>query len=304
MTVRYERPVAHSAFYARRLALLSMATFAMAWALHRFGPLETPYFLAVAAICAALAFVAFYLAILGLVFLWSKGAKGGMASLEALLLVILPISPVVLGIPGYINRPAIYDISTDITDPPKWIAEVKADQSWLGPRAEPGAKDRQQQTSAYDGLTGRRYDGALDRVYTAARKVALAQGIAITDEHGAPEGALDEFPPINPKAAQTEAAPDSLDNVPVPLPRPDYEEKPDTVTDNQGSDAAIQGVHRTLVFGFRQDIVIRLREEAETTLVDVRVATRYGKHDLGSGAALINKYLRALDVELLGIAGD
>jgi len=304
MTVRYERPVAHSAFYARRLALLSLVTFVMAWALHRFGPLETPYFLAVAAICTVLALIAFYLAILGLVFLWSKGAKGGMASLQALLLVILPLSPLVFGAPGYINRPAIYDISTDIVDPPKWVVEVKADQSWLGPRAEPGAKDRQAQTSAYDGLTGRRYDGALDRVYTAARKVALAQGIVITDERGAPEGALDEFPPVNPKAAQTEAVPDSLDNVPVPLPRPEHEETPDVAVNVPEGDPSIQGVHRTLVFGFRQDIVIRLREEAETTLVDVRVATRYGKHDLGSGAALINKYLRALDAELLGIAGD
>jgi hypothetical protein len=304
MTVRYERPVAYSAFHARRLALLAFVTFLMAWGLHRFGPLETPYFLAVAAICAGLAVVALYLAILGLVLLWSKGAKGGMASMQALLLVILPLSPIVLGVPGYINRPAIYDISTDIADPPKWIKEVKANQSWLGPRAEPSAADRQAQTLAYDGLTGRRYDGALDRVYTAARKVALAQGIAITDEHGAPEGALDEFPPVNPKAAQTEAVPDSLDNVPVPLPRPEHEETSDVAVDNEGGDPAIQGVHRTLIFGFRQDVVIRLREEAETTLVDVRVESRYGTHDLGSGAALISKYLRALDAELLGIAGD
>jgi hypothetical protein len=302
MTVRYERPVSHSAFYSRRLALLGFVVFVMAWALHRFGPLETPLFLAIVLVCILLAATALYLAVLGLAMLWSKGARGGKASAQALVLVILPLVPLALGVPRYFDRPAIYDISTDLLDPPKWINEVKADQSWLGPRAEPGAQDREAQMIAYRGLTGRRYEGALDRVYTAARKVALARAIVITDEHGAPEGALDEFPPVDPKAAKEEAVPDVLDNVPVPLPRPDYEETPDQQAPI--GDASIQGVHRTLVFGFRQDIVIRLREEAETTLVDVRVASRYGSHDLGSGAALIDNYLHALDAELLGIAGD
>lgn len=302
MTVRYERPVSHSAFYSRRLALLGFVVFVMAWALHRFGPLETPFFLAIVLACALLAIIALYLAVLGFAMLWTKGARGGKASAHALVLVILPLCPLLIGVPRYLVQPPIYDVSTDLLDPPKWIMAVNADQSWLGPRAAPGANDREAQMIAYRGLTGRRYEGALDRVYTAARKVALARGIVITDEHGAPEGALDEFPPVDPKAAKEEAVPDVLDNVPVPLPRPDYAETPDEETPI--GDASIQGVHRTPVFGFRQDIVIRLREEAETTLVDVRVATRYGKHDLGSGAALVEDYLRALDAELLGIAGD
>jgi hypothetical protein len=302
MTVRYERPVSHSAFYSRRLALLAFFMFVMDWGLHRFGPLETPSFLAVALVAILLAAMALYLAILGLVMLWRKGARGGTASAQALVLVVLPLVPVAFGAPAYLNQPAIYDISTDLVDPPKWIVEVNADQSWLGPRHAPDAADREAQMIAYRGLTGRRYDGALDRVYTAARKVAIERGIVISDERGAPEGALNEFPSINPKAAQEDAVPDTLDNVPVPLPRPDYEETPDV--EAPIGDASIQGVHRTLIFGFRQDVVIRLREEAETTLVDIRVASRYGSHDLGSGAGLVEDYLRALDAELLGIAGD
>ncbi|MNL88500.1 hypothetical protein D3C87_2182490 [compost metagenome] len=50
--------------------------------------------------------------------------------------------------------------------------------------------------------------------------------------------------------------------------------------------------------------MIRLREEAETTLVDVRVAARYGPRDLGIGADIAQHFLTALDAELLGIAGD
>lgn len=302
MTVRYERPVSHSAFYARRLALFAFVMFIMAWALHRFGPLDTPSFLAVVAVCVLVAAIGFYLAILGLVMLWGRGALGGIASAQALLLVVVPLVPVLMAAPRYSGLPPIYDISTDLVEPPNWIDPVVADQSWLGTRTAPTAKDRETQMISYRGITGRRYEGALDRVYTAARKVALAQGIVVSDERGAPEGALDEFQTVDPKATADDAVPDSLDNVPVPLPRPDYEQRPDELA--PVGDAAIQGMHRTAIFGFRQDIVIRFREEEETTLVDVRVAARYGQRDLGSGAELITSYLRALDAELLGIAGD
>ena len=37
--------------------------------------------------------------------------------------------------------------------------------------------------------------------------------------------------------------------------------------------------------------------------VDIRVASRYGPHDLGFSAALADQFLEALDSELLGIAG-
>eukprot|EP01035_Chromulina_nebulosa_P061323 gene61323-83876_t len=170
MTVRYERPVSHSAFYSRRLAVMAFLIFVMAWALHRFGPLETPAFLAVVLVTVVLALAALYLAVVGLSMLWSKGARGGKASAQALVLIILPLFPLAYGAPRFVNRPAIYDVSTDTIDPPRWIAEVKADQSWLGPRAAPVPADREAQMIAYRGLTGRRYDGALDRVYTAARK--------------------------------------------------------------------------------------------------------------------------------------
>ncbi|MBL0370883.1 DUF1499 domain-containing protein [Rhizobium sp. KVB221] len=299
MTVRYERPISRSAYFARRLALLAFAMFVLGWGLHRFGPLETPSFLAIALVAAGLAVVAFYLAIVGLAMLWRKGAKGGKAAGQALLLVILPLVPLAFAASNYVNLPPIYDISSDLADPPQWIEEVKADQSWLGERKPETAKERQAEQNAYRTISGRRYDGALDRVYTAALKVADAMGITVTEQRGGPETAPAEAR-VDSKKAADEAVPDAPENVPVPLPRPEYEMgQPVTV-----GDAFIQGVHRSLVFGFRQDVVIRMREEAETTLVDIRVASRYGQHDLGSGAAFIEKYLRALDAELLGIAGD
>ena len=300
MTVRYERPVSRAAYFSRRISVFSFLLFVAAWGLHRFGPLSTPSFLAVALAAALLSAFAAYLAAIGIGALWFRGARGGKAATAALFFAVLPLSAFAYGAVNYVNLPPIYDISTDTADPPDWLEPPPADRSWLGPRRPVTAADREAQAAKWRDLTGRRYDGALDRVYTAARKVAIDQGLAIRLERGAPDFGLQELP--DSEAGKEEAVPDALDYVPVPLPRP-----ADTTPDDDGlppGDPSIQGEQRTFIFGFRQDVVIRLREELETTLVDVRVASRYGDHDLGAGVAYAERYLRALDAELLGIAGD
>ncbi|HXV31762.1 MAG TPA: DUF1499 domain-containing protein, partial [Sinorhizobium sp.] len=92
--------------------------------------------------------------------------------------------------------------------------------------------------------------------------------------------------------------------IPVPAARPAPAGVDGGIPGRRSSDVVLQGEWRTLVVGFRFDVLIRLREEAETTFVDLRVASRYGPHDLGMGAAFAEEFLRALDAELLGIAGD
>ncbi|MCV3766459.1 DUF1499 domain-containing protein [Rhizobium sp. TRM95796] len=296
MPVRYERPVSQSAYSARRLALYSLLFFVVALVLHRFGSFETPLFLAVATVAVTVTLAATAMACVGLAMLWRHGARGGAASAQAIL-VALPI----LGAAGWITRdylqsPPVYDVATDLGRRPQWLTDVEADQSWLGPRLPVGEADRLLQQASYPGLTGRRYEGGLDRVYAAARQVALDMGVRIVAEKGGPSDDLRALP----SGRTNEPAADALDVVPVPEPRPDLEE---FLAAAQPQDALIQGAYRTMVFGFRQDIVIRLREEEETTLVDVRVAARYGRHDLGGGAALISAYLKALDAALLGLAG-
>jgi len=300
MTVRFERPVSRAAFLSRRLAVFAFLMFVAAWGMHRFGPFGTPSFLAVALAAGVISALAVYMALLGIAALWFKGARGGKASAAALFFAILPLSSFVIAGVNYVNLPHIYDVSTDLANPPQWLEPPPEDTSWLGPRNPVSAADRQAQLAKWRDLTGRRYEGALDRVYTAARKVAVDQGLAVRFERGAPELGLQELP-ADRQNKPDDVVPDALD-VPVPMPRPEkFDEVESALPPGEPS---IQGEKRTLVFGFRQDVVIRLREETETTLVDVRVASRYGDHDLGSGVAFIERYLRALDAELLGIAGD
>jgi uncharacterized protein (DUF1499 family) len=57
----------------------------------------------------------------------------------------------------------------------------------------------------------------------------------------------------------------------------------------------IEAVARTPIMGFRDDIVIRVRPAPDGARVDVRSASRYGRHDLGTNAARIRSLLDDID---------
>ena len=303
MTVRFVRPVSYAAYLSRYLGLSALALFLIAAPLHRFGPLTTPDFISLALISAAIAGVAFVLAIIGLQRLWSAGAKGGMWSLSALVLSAVPLGIVGFATFLYWQKPQIYDVSTDAADAPNWLSIPTANQQWLPRPAIISKADRDLQAAAYPTLAGHRYEGAIDRVYTAARKVAKAQRIRIIHTDGL-IGSLPDVQPGIPKQDQTEGATDTPvedlpANVPVPLARP--VDAPAPTFFNGSGIVLLQGDVRTLIWGQRFDILIRLREDTETTLVDVRVASRFGPHDLGMGAEIAEAYLDALDAEMQGL---
>ncbi|MFC3072091.1 DUF1499 domain-containing protein [Shinella pollutisoli] len=301
MTIRYERPFSHAAHWSRRVALLACLLFVAVVLSHRYGPLTTPHFLVLAGFSACLALFAVLLAAIGLARLWQVGARGGKAAFTALLLSALPLGVAGLAAYAYFHRPAIYDVTTDTAAPPPWLAEPAADQDWLPRLGTITPGDRAAQLAAYPGLTGRRYDGALDRVHQGARKVAEAYGIRIVGEAGL-DNILADLEDLTVAPGGQGTAADPLAAVPIPEARP--LDVPGEPRIGGPDDVLLQGEWRSPVFGFRFDVVIRLREEAETTLVDMRAASRYGPHDLGIGDGMVEGYLKALDAELLGIAGD
>ncbi|MDK1384648.1 DUF1499 domain-containing protein [Sinorhizobium sp. 8-89] len=301
MIVRYERPYSHAAHWARRLARIAFAIFALSLLAHRFGPLTTPHFLALALLSGAFALVGVVLATIGLARLWQVAAVGGIASLSALVYAAAPLGFLGFGAVQYLRRPTIYDVTTDAVTPPPWIRVPAAERSWLARNPTVTPQDREAQIVAYPGLTGRRYDGALDRVFQGVRKVVGETRIATTAELGVENARADfEDLAVRPGAGvDTNGEPDVIP-VPAARPAPDID---GALPGRLSSDIVLQGEWRTLIVGFRFDVLIRLREEAETTFVDLRVASRYGAHDLGMGAAFAEEFLRALDAELLGIAG-
>lgn len=303
MTVRFVRPVSHAAYLSRYLGFAALLLFVIAAPLHRFGPLTTPDFVALTLISAGIAAIALVLALIGLQRLWSVGAKGGLWCLYALLLSAVPLAVVGYAAFLYWQNPKIYDVTTDTTDIPSWLSVPTANQQWLPRSAAVSPVERSAQLEAYPGFLGHRYEGAIDRVYAAARKVAKAQHIRILHTDGL-IGALPDAQPGAPKQDIQEGAADTpvedLPSViPVPLARP--AEAPAPTFFNGSGTVLMQGDTRTLILGARFDVLIRLREDTETTLVDVRIASRFGPHDLGMAKKIADSYLDALDAQMQGL---
>ena len=60
-------------------------------------------------------------------------------------------------------------------------------------------------------------------------------------------------------------------------------------------DGQLEAVARTPIMGFREDVSIRIRATRDGSQIDVRSASRYGRHDLGSNASRIKSLLDDID---------
>ncbi|MBX4993885.1 hypothetical protein ABID08_005410 [Rhizobium binae] len=300
MAIRYDRPVSSAARFSRLLGAFSLVLALAVLIAHRFGGLATPYLVLLLIVAAGCALLAALLAAIGLRSLWVSGAEGGLAALAALIYAAFPLGIGAFAAERYLTLPDIYDVSTDPVAAPDWLSIPKADQIWLK-RNLVTPEDREKQISAYPELSGRRYEGALDRVLEAVRKVAKQSGFTIVKSSGTGEadGGLEDRPANS--ASGDDAVTDAPGLIPVPTPRPYDDDVAKLIRGANG--VTLQATTRTLILGLRFDMLIRLREEAETTFVDIRVASRYGQHDLGFSAEVAGDYLKALDAELLGIAG-
>jgi uncharacterized protein (DUF1499 family) len=59
----------------------------------------------------------------------------------------------------------------------------------------------------------------------------------------------------------------------------------------------IEATDRTFWFGFKDDVVVRIRARGDQSLVDIRSLSRVGKSDVGANATRIRNYIRTLRKE-------
>jgi uncharacterized protein (DUF1499 family) len=69
-------------------------------------------------------------------------------------------------------------------------------------------------------------------------------------------------------------------------------------------DGLIEAISRTPVMGFRDDVAIRVRPTNDGARVDVRSASRYGRHDFGTNAARIRSLLEDVDDRITTAEGQ
>ncbi len=65
-----------------------------------------------------------------------------------------------------------------------------------------------------------------------------------------------------------------------------------------GKPGIIDAVDRTLIMGFYDDVVVRVTGNDEHARIDVRSASRYGRHDLGRNADRVRQILKEIVVRM------
>jgi hypothetical protein len=246
-----DEPVSRLSIWARRIALFSLAATLVAIIVVRSGMLEIVPALATLAGALTLAVVAILLAFGAGAAIWKDGIGGLGNAVTALLIGLALIGyPAYLGVKAY-RLPAIYDITTDPIDWPKFELIAR-----LRPR---DANDI-------------RYAG----LYTAELQHAAYPDIEPDETDSSPQEAFDAALAVIKKRKWFIA------NAQPPQPA-------------ARRDGIIEAVARTLILGFRDDVVVRVRASGDGARIDVRSASRYGRHDLGTNAQRVRALIEDID---------
>jgi len=246
------------------VALFSLAATLIAVIIVRSGALEIVPALSTLAGALVLAVVAILLAIGAAIVIWFEGVGGAKEAATAFLIGLALIAyPLYLGVKGY-RLPAIYDITTDPIDPPRFDAIARLRPRDANPITYEGLYAAELQHAAYSDIEPDLTDSTPQEAYDAAMKVIIKRKWRIVDARP-PQGSA--LRPVDTRAP------------PGPAPR----------------DGFIEAIARTPILGFRDDVVVRVRPTSDGTRIDVRSASRYGRHDLGTNATRVRNLINDID---------
>jgi uncharacterized protein DUF1499 len=259
-----ETPISRLAIWARRIALFSLAATLIAVVIVRSGALEIVPALSTLAGALVLACIAILLAFGAGIVIWRHGIGGGRHAVTALL-----IGGALIAYPTYLGLrasrlPAIFDISTDPIDPPQFDAIARLRPRDANPITYAGLYAAEQQHSAYPDIEPDDTTATPQDAYAAAMKVITKRKWRVVDSRP-PQGPLPRV--IDARAAQGASVRDGI----------------------------IEAVARTPILGFRDDVVVRIRPTVDGARIDVRSASRYGRHDLGTNAKRVRSLIDDID---------
>ena len=263
-----DQEVSRLAVWARRVAFFSLAATLVAIIIVRSGALEIVPALSTLAGALVLAVVAILLALGAGVVIWIEGCAGLRQAISALLIGMALIAyPAYLGVKAY-RLPAIYDISTDPIDPPQFEAIARLRPRDANPIVYAGLYTAELQHAAYSDIEPDVTNSTPQQAYDAAMKVIAKRKWRVVDSRP-PQGAA---PQPGARVVDARASPGAA-----------------------ARDGLIEAVARTPILGFRDDVVVRVRATPDGARIDVRSASRYGRHDLGTNAARVRALLSDID---------
>jgi len=257
-----DQPVSRLAIWARRFALFSLAATFVAIIIVRSGALDIVPALSTLGGALVLACVAILLALASGVAIWRDGIGGGRYAAAALFIGCALIAyPAYLGLKAY-RLPAIYDITTDPIDPPQFDAIARLRPRDANPIAYAGLYAAEQQNAAYPDIAPDETTATPQEAYNAAMKVIAKRRWRVVD--------------ARPPQARLADAPRPAADPPI-------------------RDGIIEAVARTPILGFRDDVVVRVRATTDGARIDVRSASRYGRHDFGTNATRVRNLIDDID---------
>src|SRR5215813_10910310 len=246
-----EQAPSRLAIWSRRLALFSLAATLIAIILVRSGALEIVPALSTLGGALALAVLAILLAFGAAVSIWKDGVGGIGEAVTGLLIGLALIAyPLYVGVKAY-KLPAIYDITTDPIDPPRFDAIARLRPRDANPVTYAGLYTAEQQRTAYSDIEPDMTNVSPQEAYDAVLKVITRRKWHVVDAR----------PPQN------------------TAPR----------------DGLIEAIARTPILGFRDDVAVRVRATHEGARIDIRSASRYGRHDLGTNAQRVRALIEDID---------
>jgi uncharacterized protein (DUF1499 family) len=246
-----EEPTSRLAIWSRRIALFSLVATLIAVIVVRSGALEIVPALSTLAGALALAILAMLLAFGAAIAIWKDGVGGAGEAATGLLIGLALIAyPLYLGVKAY-RLPAIYDVTTDPIDPPRFEAIARIRPRDANPVTYAGLYTAEQQRVAYSDIEPDLTTASPQEAYDAVLKVITKRKWHVVDAR----------PP------QATAPRDGL----------------------------IEAIARTPILGFRDDVAVRVRATREGARIDVRSASRYGRHDLGTNAARVRALIEDVD---------
>ena len=176
-----------------------------------------------------------------------KTVSIGSASIAVIFAVIAIAMPL-----NMMNKaksvPPIHDISTDLVNPPEFvaIAPLRADAS--NPVEYDGEETVSQQRKAYPELTTLNYSQTRDELVSATKAAVKSLGWQL----------------VNADTAK----------------------------------GIVEATDTSTWFGFKDDVVVRIKDESAQRLVDIRSKSRVGRSDLGKNAERIHTLINEINTQL------
>jgi uncharacterized protein (DUF1499 family) len=243
-------PPSRLAIWARRVALFSIPVALISIVIGWLDLLDIVPAVATFFGALTLAVLSILLALAAFVVIWREGVPGLGYAVTALLIGLLMLGyPAYLGIRGY-RAPALYDITTDPVDPPRFEAIARLRSRDANPVAYAGLRAAELQRSAYPDIEPLVVSGTPQETYDATLAVITKRKWRVVESRAPQVGRRDGH---------------------------------------------IEAIARAFPLGLRDDVVVRIRRDADGARVDVRSASRYGLRDFGTNARRVRALMEDID---------